>query len=170
MDDVRLSEFEVYDGDGSRGAKRTVVAGLLVTAATGLAYLASLRFAASPTMSAVILIAGRAMLGVGESFMITGALSWGVVPAGRASHRQGHVLDRHRAVCGSCCRRPGRHRAVRAERLRRGRAGDGAAPGCRPGPGTVGGVNRGHGSRRTRYNAAPRRPQAQGSHPRSAYL
>jgi len=75
----------------SRGAKRTVVAGLLVTAATGLAYLASLRFAASPTMSAVILVAGRAMLGVGESFMITGALSWGLSRLG-AQHT-GRVMS-----------------------------------------------------------------------------
>jgi MFS family permease len=61
-----------------KGAKRTVIAGLLATAATGLAYLVSLRFTASPVLSATILVAGRAMLGAGESFIITGALLWGL--------------------------------------------------------------------------------------------
>jgi MFS family permease len=65
-----------------RGAKRAVVAGLLVAVATGLSYLLSLRFAATPGISVAVLIAGRALLGVGESFVITGALSWGLARLG----------------------------------------------------------------------------------------
>jgi MFS family permease len=65
-----------------KGAKRTVIAGLLATAATGLAYLVSLRFTAAPALSATILVAGRVMLGAGESFIITGALSWGLARLG----------------------------------------------------------------------------------------
>ncbi|AMN43868.1 arabinose transporter [Rhodoplanes sp. Z2-YC6860] len=62
----------------TRGAKRAVVAGLLAAAASGLLYALSLRFTASPITSVSILIAGRALLGGAESFIITGALSWGL--------------------------------------------------------------------------------------------
>src|SRR4051812_28394334 len=60
------------------GAKRAVIVGLLTAAASGLLYLASLRFVANPAISATILLLGRALLGVGESFIITGGQSWGL--------------------------------------------------------------------------------------------
>src|SRR4051812_21238788 len=60
------------------GAKRAVIVGLLIAAASGLLYLASLRFVANSTLSAAILLLGRALLGVGESFIITGGQSWGL--------------------------------------------------------------------------------------------
>jgi MFS family permease len=66
----------------SRGAKRAVLAGLLTAAASGLLYLLSLRFVGAPWLSITILLAGRALLGRGESFIITGAVSWGLVRAG----------------------------------------------------------------------------------------
>ena len=62
----------------SRGAKHAVVTGLLVASAAGLLYLLSLRFIAAPETSVTILLLGRALLGGGESFIITGALSWGL--------------------------------------------------------------------------------------------
>lgn len=64
-----------------RGGRHAVVLGLLVAVASGLCTLASLRVAA-PGTSVRILLAGRLLLGVGESFIITGALSWGVASAG----------------------------------------------------------------------------------------
>ncbi|HZT88378.1 MAG TPA: arabinose transporter [Stellaceae bacterium] len=60
------------------GAKRAVVAGLAAAAASGLLYILSLALLAAPTVSVVILLAGRALLGGAESFIITGALSWGL--------------------------------------------------------------------------------------------
>jgi MFS family permease len=66
----------------SSGAKHGVVAGLIVAAAGGLLYLASLHFLATPATSATILLLGRALLGVGESFIITGAQSWGLAILG----------------------------------------------------------------------------------------
>lgn len=66
----------------SRGAKRAVVAGLLIAVASGLFYLLSLRFVGQPETSVTILLVGRALLGVAESFIITGALSWGLVLLG----------------------------------------------------------------------------------------
>ena len=62
----------------SRGAKRAVVAGLLGAVAAGLLYIASLSFIGTPAISATILLLGRALLGGAESFIITGALSWGL--------------------------------------------------------------------------------------------
>ena len=66
----------------SRGAKRAVVVGLLTAAAAGLLYLLSLRFVGTPWLSVTILLFGRALLGGAESFVITGAVSWGLASAG----------------------------------------------------------------------------------------
>jgi MFS family permease len=46
----------------SRGAKRAVLAGLLSAVAGGLLYIASLRFVGTPSISAAILLVGRALL------------------------------------------------------------------------------------------------------------
>jgi MFS family permease len=69
----------------SRGPKRAVLTGLFVAAASGLLYLLSLRFAHAPQTSVAILLLGRALLGGAESFIITGAVSWGLRLAGLGS-------------------------------------------------------------------------------------
>jgi MFS family permease len=61
-----------------RGAKRAVVAGLLGAAAAGLLYLLSLHVVETPVISVTVLLLGRALLGAAESFIITGAVSWGL--------------------------------------------------------------------------------------------
>jgi MFS family permease len=61
------------------GPKHAVIAGLLIAAVAGLLYLLSLSFAGTPPISVTILVVGRAVLGAGESFIITGAQSWGLV-------------------------------------------------------------------------------------------
>jgi MFS family permease len=61
-----------------RGAKRAVVAGLCAAALGGLLYILSLEFLDAPVMSVTILLLGRALLGAAESFIITGAVSWGL--------------------------------------------------------------------------------------------
>src|SRR5258708_4188807 len=65
-----------------KGPKHAVVTGLLIAAASGLLYLLSLRFTGSPVISVGILMLGRAVLGVAESFIVTGALSWGLALMG----------------------------------------------------------------------------------------
>ena len=74
----------VYAGgfSDSRGPKRALTAGLLLAAASGLVYLVSLRLLASPVTSAFVLAVGRAVLGAGESFVITAAQSWGMALVG----------------------------------------------------------------------------------------
>ncbi|MBI3727914.1 MAG: arabinose transporter [Burkholderiales bacterium] len=61
-----------------RGAKRAVVTGLLIVASSGFVYLASLPFVASPAVSVWILLAGRVLLAIGESLVVTGAMGWGI--------------------------------------------------------------------------------------------
>ena len=70
----------VWSGSYSdrRGAKKGVVAGLLAAALSGLLYLASLWLISIPLLSVAILLAGRAILGGAESFIITGAVAWGL--------------------------------------------------------------------------------------------
>src|SRR3954467_13591885 len=66
----------------TNGSKQAVLVGLTVAGAAGLLYIVSVRFASTPNTSVVILLLGRALLGVMESFVITGVLSWGVALAG----------------------------------------------------------------------------------------
>lgn len=60
----------------SRGPKHAVIAGLAIAAGAGMLYLLSLSLMTRPSISVTILLLGRALLGVGESFIITGGQSW----------------------------------------------------------------------------------------------
>jgi MFS family permease len=66
----------------ARGAKLAVVAGLLAAAGSGLLYLLSLAVVGTPGISISVLLAGRAVLGGAESFIITGAIAWGLSRVG----------------------------------------------------------------------------------------
>lgn len=61
-----------------RGAKKAVVVGLLSAACAGILYGISNLLVATPAISLTVLIVGRAVLGAAESFVITGALGWGL--------------------------------------------------------------------------------------------
>lgn len=61
-----------------RGPKYSVIFGLVAASAAGLLYLLSLWFTARPIIALSILLAGRAVLGGAESFIITGATVWGL--------------------------------------------------------------------------------------------
>jgi MFS family permease len=69
----------------TRGSKRAVVTGLITAVVSGLLYLLSLRFASRPEVSVSILLLGRGLLGGAESFIITGAVSWGLALLGQNS-------------------------------------------------------------------------------------
>jgi MFS family permease len=60
----------------SRGSKHAVVTGLCAASVAGLLYFMSLQFVSQPALSVTILLLGRTLLGVGESFVITGAQAW----------------------------------------------------------------------------------------------
>ena len=54
------------------------MAGLIAAAVSGLLYQVSLWFVGMPVLSVGVLLAGRAILGGAESFIITGAVAWGL--------------------------------------------------------------------------------------------
>jgi MFS family permease len=66
----------------TRGPKWAVMAGLAGAAASGLLYLCSLSFLSEPRISIGVLLTGRAVLGAAESFIITGATTWGLARVG----------------------------------------------------------------------------------------
>jgi MFS family permease len=66
----------------SRGPKQAAIIGLIAAAAAGVLYLISFFLADVPAVSLAILLAGRAVLGGAESFMISGVLNWGLALAG----------------------------------------------------------------------------------------
>jgi MFS family permease len=66
----------------THGAKRAVAMGLAAAAVAGLLYLLSTVFVGTPRLSVTILLAGRAVLGGAESFVITGATAWGLARVG----------------------------------------------------------------------------------------
>lgn len=69
------------------GPKRAVVVGMLVASVSGLIYLLSFALKSAPLVSVLTLVVGRGLLGAAESFIITGALSWGLARVHGASGR-----------------------------------------------------------------------------------
>lgn len=65
----------------TRAGKSAVVIGLVTAALAGLVYLASFALLGRPAASAAILLFGRAVLGMAESFIITGGVAWGLALA-----------------------------------------------------------------------------------------
>ncbi|GAA0749514.1 arabinose transporter [Ideonella azotifigens] len=65
----------------TRGPRVALRAGLLAGCLSGAVYLLSLPFHASPDVAVGVLLLGRALLGAAESFVITGALAWGIAAA-----------------------------------------------------------------------------------------
>ncbi|HEV7873991.1 MAG TPA: MFS transporter, partial [Enterovirga sp.] len=66
----------------ARGPKWAVTVGLAAATGAGLLYLLSVFFVGTPPVSVGILLAGRAVLGGAESFIITGATTWGLARVG----------------------------------------------------------------------------------------
>jgi MFS family permease len=73
-----------HHADG-RGAKSAVVTGLVMAIVSGLLYLLSLAVISAPVASVAFLLLGRALLGGAESFIVMGALAWGLALAGSAN-------------------------------------------------------------------------------------
>lgn len=77
-----LSRFWAGGVADRRGGKRAVAIGLLLGAIGGVFYFLSLQVLPRPVLSVGILILGRAFFGAAESFIITGALGWGLALGG----------------------------------------------------------------------------------------
>jgi MFS family permease len=74
----------------TKGPKWAVMAGLAGAALAGLLYLAAFALLGLPRVSIAVLLAGRAILGGAEGFIITGATTWGLARAG--AHNAGKVI------------------------------------------------------------------------------
>jgi len=64
------------------GGRRSMTVGLTVAVLSGFLYWLSLRYTHKPVLSISILILGRAILGAAESFILSGAMVWGLATAG----------------------------------------------------------------------------------------
>ncbi|WP_291783492.1 MFS transporter [Luteibacter sp.] len=62
----------------TRGGRPSMLLGLVVASLSGLVYLMSLAFLGSPDVSVGVLLAGRLLLGCGESLIVTGAFALGI--------------------------------------------------------------------------------------------
>ncbi len=80
-----FSRFWAGAHSDARGPKNAMIAGLLTIALSGVAYLVSLQFAAAPHISVAVLMVGRLLLGIGQSFIVMGSMSWGLTLAGPAN-------------------------------------------------------------------------------------
>ncbi len=102
------------------GGRRTVITGQFYCAASGLLMLVSLIAHPVPLLAWAILIVGRVLLGIGESFILTGNLTRGCGWRARPT-RVRLFLERHgdlrcagyRRAAGAVALRRGRPRALR---------------------------------------------------------
>jgi MFS family permease len=62
----------------TKGAKKSKMLGVLLSVIAGVAYILAVSFQASPQTALVFLLLARMIHGVGESFLVTGALTWGI--------------------------------------------------------------------------------------------
>ncbi|MES2279004.1 MAG: MFS transporter [Bacteroidota bacterium] len=65
-----------------KGGKKAVILGMALSAISGLFCLVSYWFASLPVLSLIALIAGRILLGVGESYLVIGIFAWGFILVG----------------------------------------------------------------------------------------
>lgn len=73
-----------------RGAKLAAIAGCLIAASSGLAYLVSLAFLSAPAASVWLVLLGRILLALGESLIVTGTMGWAIGRVG--PHNAGKAL------------------------------------------------------------------------------
>ena len=86
-----LSRFWAGNYADTRGARRSMCLGLGLSTISGMLYYASMFLAGRPMLSKAVLLCGRGILGAGESFIVTGALIWGIARAG--AHYTGLVMS-----------------------------------------------------------------------------
>ncbi len=88
------------------GGKSCMRRGLVLYAAAGLICLLSAWPALTPAGDYAVLIAGRLLLGLGESLGLVGMISWAIGLAGHA--RSGRVMPSSARACTGPSRREGR--------------------------------------------------------------
>jgi MFS family permease len=69
----------------TRGAKKSKMSGVILAVIAGIVYVLAVLFQAHPLTALVFLLLARIIHGVGESFLVTGALTWGIGLAGHSN-------------------------------------------------------------------------------------
>ncbi|MDR2282569.1 MAG: arabinose transporter [Sphingobacterium sp.] len=69
----------------TKGAKASKMLGVFLAIIAGVAYILAISFQHKPIVSVSFLVIARIIHGVGESFLITGALTWGIGLVGSAN-------------------------------------------------------------------------------------
>ncbi|WP_395973607.1 MFS transporter [Chryseobacterium cucumeris] len=69
----------------TRGAKQSKMSGVILAIAAGIFYIMAVLFQAHPFLALSFLLIARIIHGIGESFLVTGALTWGIGLAGHSS-------------------------------------------------------------------------------------
>lgn len=69
----------------TRGAKKSKMSGVVLAVIAGVVYVLAVLFQAHPLMALIFLLAARIIHGIGESFLVTGALTWGIGLVGHSN-------------------------------------------------------------------------------------
>ncbi|WP_278353127.1 MFS transporter [Chryseobacterium gleum] len=69
----------------TKGAKKSKMSGVILAVIAGIIYILAVLFQAHPLLTLVFLLLARIIHGVGESFLVTGALTWGIGLVGHSS-------------------------------------------------------------------------------------
>lgn len=69
----------------TRGAKKSKMSGVILAVIAGIAYVLAVLFQTQPILALAFLLLARIIHGIGESFLVTGALTWGIGLAGHSS-------------------------------------------------------------------------------------
>ncbi|MDR4954087.1 MFS transporter [Chryseobacterium sp. ES2] len=69
----------------TRGAKKSKMSGVILAVIAGIIYVLAVLFQANPILALASLLLARIIHGVGESFLVTGALTWGIGLVGHSS-------------------------------------------------------------------------------------
>ncbi|WP_213279505.1 MFS transporter [Chryseobacterium indologenes] len=69
----------------TRGAKKSKMSGVVLAVIAGIVYVLAVLFQAHSLTALIFLLLARIIHGVGESFLVTGALTWGIGLAGHSN-------------------------------------------------------------------------------------
>lgn len=69
----------------TNGAKKSKMSGVILAVIAGIAYVLAVLFQTQPILALAFLLLARIIHGIGESFLVTGALTWGIGLAGHSS-------------------------------------------------------------------------------------
>lgn len=69
----------------TKGAKKSKMSGVILAVIAGIIYVLAVLFQAHPLLALIFLLLARIIHGVGESFLVTGALTWGIGLVGHSS-------------------------------------------------------------------------------------